>query len=113
MKPKPITAYNQKALIEVNESFKFYENQRGKTEMNVLFSYESFDEKMNDLSNLLDAISVISYQGDKQDSGLCGGLADIAKKLIPYEEAYFLNNLLLKIKPDSENEFINLETIKK
>lgn len=112
MKTKPITDYNQKALIEVNEKLQFTKND-SKTEINVLLSYDSFDEKMNDLSILLDAISVISYQGDSQDSGICGGLSNMAKRLLPYEEMYFLNDLLLKIKPDSENEFINIETIKK
>ncbi|WP_395078121.1 hypothetical protein [Flavobacterium sp.] len=110
MNTKPITEYNIDALKNVNDFIELFEDRQKKVELKTNFVHKNFDDKTNVLSILLDAISVISYQCDEQDKGLCGGLADIAKQFLPYNEAYFLNDLLLK-KADKKQDFINIQNL--
>ncbi|OAE93998.1 hypothetical protein [Flavobacterium psychrophilum] len=108
MNTKPITEFNIDALKNINNFIKLFEDRHKKVEYKTDFTHDNFDDKINVLSILLDAISVVSYNGSNENDGLCGGLADIAKKFLPYNEAYFLNSLL--IKKDTENQnFIDIK----
>lgn len=108
MNTKPITQFNIDALKNIDKFIELFEDRHKKVEYKTDFIHNTFDDKINELSILLDAISVISLSGTNQDDGLCAGLANIAKKFLPYDEAYFLNSLLLKSEIENQN-FIDIK----
>lgn len=108
MKTKSITEYNKEALKEISEHFEFAEYSNSQVIKQT--TYANFVDIVDDLSTILDAIEVIGYQGSKQDLGICGGLAGIAKKMIPRSEMDFLDSLLIK-KEGSKTIFSKIENL--
>lgn len=108
MAVKPITEYNLDALKNIEDFIELFEDRQKEIEYKTNFTHNKFDDKINVLSILLDAIVVIDYNAENKNTGLCGGLADIAKQFLPYNEAYFLNSLLLKNNVN-KNDFVNIK----
>jgi len=98
----PITEYNPTALKEIDEHLRF--SKYSDYPVVKTITYLNFACIMDDLTTILTAIEVIGYQGSKEDLGTCAGLAEIAKKLLPRNEMYFLDSLLIK-NEDSKNTF--------
>jgi hypothetical protein len=108
MKTQPITEYSKEALKEISKHLEFSHYQNNQVIQNK--TYENFVDIVDDLATILDAIETIGYQGSNRDLAICGGLAGIAKKMIPRNEMDFLDSLLIK-KEDSKTTFSKIENL--
>lgn len=108
MNTKPITEFNPNALKNVELKFSDWE----KEPVNMQIRFNNFYSISSDLLTLLDAIEIIGFDSDS-NAGTCAGLAQIAKKIIPFNEMSFLDDLFLKKVDfkDKTSEFINIDTI--
>ena len=87
---------NVPALKSIKNTLEFSKSDSEPVKIEVLFG--DFNDVGIALTTLLSAIEFIGYNGQKQDLGLCAGLASIAKKLLPNHELDFLDDLLIKNK---------------
>lgn len=108
MKTKQITEYNKEALREISEYLEFADYSNSQVIKKTTSA--NFVDIVDDLATILDAIEVIGYQGSNKDLRICGGLAGIAKKMIPRNERDFLDSLLIK-KEDSKTIFSKIENL--
>lgn len=108
MKTQPPIEFNQKALIDIAQYFEF--NTDASEPVLKKIDYEDFESIGHDLTVLLDAIEFIGYNGNKSQSGLCSGLAIIARKILPLDELRFLDSLLIK-KDNGQTTFRKIEDL--
>lgn len=103
-----ITEYNKTALKEISSNLEFSNWEKEPVKKEITFV--DFEDLKNSLFSILNAIEIIGYKGDAIDMGTCGALAEIGKKLLPTDEMYFLDSLLIN-KTDSKSKFSKIENL--
>lgn len=84
MKTQPITDFNKDELMNVSSFIQFSQYSSEPVVKHV--NFQDFACIGNTINCLLSAIEIIGFNGNKEDLEICGGLAQIAKKLLPCEE---------------------------
>jgi len=92
MKKKPITEINVNALKK--NHLAFGTTKDNPIEVNVTF-YNHTDV-INSINSILEAIAIIGRTENGNDLYICGSLAELGQKILPYDEAQFLDELLIK-----------------
>lgn len=111
MKTNPITEFNKEPLINISNQINLSDYSNEPVFKNVLF--QDFSCIGNAIHCILSAIETIGFSGNKEDLAVCGGLAEIAKKLVPLEELEFLDKLLIEKEKFGEKiEFTPIENLK-
>lgn len=103
MKTNPITEFNKDELINVSKFIQFSQYSKEPVVKHVTF--QDFSCIGHTINSLLSAIEIIGFSGNKEDLAICGGLAEIAKKLLPSDELEFLDKLFV------EKEFLGEQRI--
>ena len=94
MKTQPITEFNKDELMNVSKFIQF--SQYSSAPVIKQTTFQDFACIGNTINCLLSAIEIIGFNGNKEDLAICGGLAEIAKKLLPSKELEFLDKLLVE-----------------
>lgn len=94
MKTQPITEFNKDELMNVSRLIQF--SQYSSTPVVKHTTFQDFACIGHTINCLLSAIEIIGFTGNKEDLAICGGLAEIAKKLLPSDELEFLDKLLVE-----------------
>lgn len=100
MNTAPIQEYNKNALINIAKHLEFSDWEKEPVIKKITFS--DFDDLKNSIYTLFDAIETIGFNGNERDLGTCGALAQLGKKLLPTDEMYFLDSLLIKEEDNKE-----------
>lgn len=94
MNTNQITAVNTAALKEINKHLYFTGEIDGEP-LEKRISYSCYQDLETDFMTILEAIETIGFNGAERDLSICGGLAQIAKKMFPTDEINFLDRLLI------------------
>lgn len=96
MNTQPIREFNRNAIINIEKYLEFNADLTNEPVSKTL-TFESFEQLTDTSYIILDAIETIGFiSSNSKDLGVIGGLASILKKILPYNEAYFLDSLLIK-----------------
>lgn len=108
MATKPITEFNPNALKKLKLEFSDYKTEP----VNMQVRFNNFYNVATDLNVLLDAIECLGFETDS-NANTCAGLAQIAKKIIPFNEMSFLDDLFIKKVDfkDKTDEFVTIKTL--
>ena len=108
MSPTPIKEYSKNALINIAKHLEFSNYEREPVTKTITF--QDYNDIFLHLNTILSSIETIGFFGQKEDMGLCGGLAQLAQKLLPLNELDFLDSLLIK-KEDSKEDFEKIKNL--
>lgn len=85
---------NLEALKKVSNHIDFSELNHEPVKQTIAFT--DFEDIAVSVSNLLNAIQFIGFNGNENELGLCGTLAQLALKIMPVKELKLLDELVLK-----------------
>lgn len=94
MKTKPITDVNLQTLRDISDHLQFSDYKQQPVQQTI--THNDFNDLVLNLDTILQAIEFIGFNGNERDLSICGGLAQIAQKILPTNEMDFLDRLLLK-----------------
>lgn len=94
MNKKPITDINLQTLRDISEHIQFSDWDKQPVQQTI--THNDFNDIALNISTILQAIEFIGFQGNEKDIAICGGLAQIAQKMLPANELDFLDRLLIK-----------------
>jgi hypothetical protein len=94
MKTKTITDINLQTLRDISDHLQFSEFKQQPVQQTI--THTDFNDLALNIGTILEAIEFIGFNGNENHLAICGGLAQIAQKILPINEMVFLDRLLLK-----------------
>ncbi|HBV14944.1 hypothetical protein [Chryseobacterium carnipullorum] len=113
-----ISKININAISDINKFINSSCNQEEKSNeaLHINVPFGGYHDLMSEISSLLDIIHILAWdstisEGDKVDN--IRVLATMVKKILPMDEAEFLDKLIFKDHSSKEKDFMNIENFQK